>query len=230
MINIASKTKMRYIGFMKKDTFKPIKRLSFRDEVYFALKKAITLLELPPGQRLNDKELAEEFGISRTPVREALKRLEDEGLVESIPGSSTRVSPLNIEEAKHGVTVIAALHALATRLAVPSLQASDIDALEYTNKTLLQSTQKKDIIKAIEADERFHHVFLEVAGNPEIVRALEPIIPKIQRLEIAQFNSTQSIRSFEQHQKIIEACRQKDSKTAASLVEENWLSLQMLLH
>lgn len=221
---------MRYIGYMKNDTFKPIKRLSFRDEVYFALKRAITLLELQPEQRLNDKELAEEFGISRTPVREALKRLEDEGLVESIPGSSTRVASLNIEEAKHGVTVIAALHALAARLAVPLLKESDIDELEYTNKTLLQFAQKKDIIKAIEADELFHNVFLDVAGNPEIIRALEPIVPKIQRLEIAQFNSEKSIQSFEQHQKIIEACRQKDSETAASLVEENWLSLRTLLH
>lgn len=111
---------------MKKDIIKPIKRMSFRDEVYLTLKKAIVTLELQPEQRLNDKELAEEFGISRTPVREALKRLEDEGLVESIPGSVTRVAPLNIEEAKHAFTVVAVLHSLAARLAVPLLKESDI--------------------------------------------------------------------------------------------------------
>ena len=77
---------MRYIGFMEKDIIKPIKRLSLRDEVYQNLKKSIINLELQPEERLYDKELAEKFGISRTPVREALKRLEDEGLVESLPG------------------------------------------------------------------------------------------------------------------------------------------------
>ncbi|PEE67259.1 GntR family transcriptional regulator, partial [Bacillus thuringiensis] len=167
---------------MKKDIIKPIKRMSFRDEVYLTLKKAIVTLELQPEQRLNDKELAEEFGISRTPVREALKRLEDEGLIESIPGSVTRVAPLNIEEAKHAFTVIAVLHSLAARLAVPLLKESDIQELEFSNKALLLSIEKKDIIKAIEADELFHNVFLDVAGNPEIIRALERSISKIQRL------------------------------------------------
>ncbi|WP_028402832.1 GntR family transcriptional regulator [Ectobacillus panaciterrae] len=214
---------------MKKDIIKPIKRLSFRDEVYLALKKAIVMLELQPEQRLNDKELAEEFGISRTPVREALKRLEDEGLVESIPGSVTRVAPLKLEEAKHAFTVVAVLHSLAARLAVPLLKESDIEELEFSNKTLLLSVEKKDIIKAIEADELFHNIFLDVAGNPEIIRALERSIPKIHRLEISQFTSVKGLKSVEQHKQIIEACKNKDGETTARLVEENWLSLGELL-
>ncbi|MCG2969121.1 GntR family transcriptional regulator, partial [Escherichia coli] len=77
------------------ELIKPIKRLSLREEIYQTLKQGIITLEFPPDQRLNDKELAEKFSVSRTPVREALKRLEDEGLVESIPGSITKVSSLN---------------------------------------------------------------------------------------------------------------------------------------
>ncbi|MCG7320238.1 GntR family transcriptional regulator [Brevibacillus laterosporus] len=214
---------------MKRDTIKPIKRISFRDEVYLTLKKAIVTLELQPEQRLNDKELAEDFGISRTPVREALKRLEDEGLVESIPGSVTRVAPLNLEEAKHAFTVVAVLHSLAARLAVPLLKESDIQELEFGNKALLLAIEKKDIIKAIEADELFHNVFLDVAGNPEIIRALERSISKIQRLEISQFTSINGLKSVEQHQQIIEACKNKDKETTAHLVEQNWLSLEKLL-
>lgn len=94
-------------------------------------------LELQPEQRLHDKELAEIVGISRTPVREALKRLEDEGLIESISGSVTCVAPLHLEEAKHAFPVAAALHALASRLAVPLIQESDIEELEFTHKALL---------------------------------------------------------------------------------------------
>lgn len=220
---------MRYIGFMEKDMIKPIKRLSFRDEVYQTLKKSIITLELHPEERLHDKELAEKFGISRTPVREALKRLEDEGLVESLPGSSTRVAPLKLEEAKHAFTVVAALHALAARLASPLLKEKDIEQLEFNNKTLQLAIEKSNAIKAIEADGVFHKVFLDVAGNPEIVFALERSVPKIERLEISQFTSEKGLKSVEQHKQIISACKNREYEKVVRLVEENWLSLGELL-
>ncbi|MDQ0859958.1 GntR family transcriptional regulator [Bacillus sp. V2I10] len=208
---------------------KPIKRLLFRDEVYQTLKKSIVTLELQPEERLNDKELAEKFGISRTPVREALKRLEDEGLVESLPGSSTRVAPLKLEEAKHAFTVVAVLHALAARLACPLLKETDIEELEFSNKNLRLSIEKGDVIKAIEADGTFHKVFLDVSGNPEIVFALERSLPKIQRLEISQFTTLKGLNSIEQHNQIISACKNREYETVVRLVEENWLSLGELL-
>lgn len=220
---------MRYIGFMKKDMIKPIKRLSLRDEVYKTLKKSIITLELHPEERLNDKKLAEKFGISRTPVREALKRLEDEGLVESLPGSSTRVAPLKLEEAKDAFTVVAVLHALAARLACPLLKDKDIEELEFYNKTLRLLIEKGDVVKAIEADANFHRVFLDVAGNSEIVFALERSVPKIQRLEFSQFTALKGLNSVEQHNQIISACENKEYGIVVRLVEENWLSLGELL-
>ncbi|MEH7014028.1 GntR family transcriptional regulator [Neobacillus niacini] len=214
---------------MEKDMIKPIKRLSFREEVYQTLKQSIINLELKPEERLNDKELAEKFGISRTPVREALKRLEDEGLVESLPGSSTRVAPLKLEEAKHAFTVVAALHALAARLATPLLKETDIEELEFSNKTLRLAIENGDVIKAIEADGTFHKVFLDSAANPEIALALDRIVPKIQRLEISQFISLKGLKSVEQHDQIISACKNQEHERVVRLVEENWLSLGELL-
>lgn len=220
---------MRYIGFMKKDLIQPINRLSLRDEVYQTLKKSIITLELPPEQRLNDKELAERFGISRTPVREALKRLEDEGLVESLPGSATYVAPLNLKEAKHAFPVVAVLHALAARLACPFLKESDIEKLESANRSLQLAIEESEVITAIEADTHFHKVFIDAAGNPEIVVALERSVPKIQRLEISQFNTLKGLKSVEQHRQIITAFRNREYEQVARLVEENWLSLGELL-
>ncbi|GIN43820.1 GntR family transcriptional regulator [Bacillus paralicheniformis] len=222
---VVHKTKIRYIGFMMKNNIKRIKRISLREEVYQTLKRTIVYLELKPGERLHDQELAEQFGISRTPVREALKRLEDEGLVETVPGSATRVAPLNREEAEHAFTVTAALHALAVKLSFPFLTDSDLDQLERHNKTLQQAIQKEDIIEAIESDAAFHEVFLQASKNPEITRALERISSKIYRLEMSQFSSIGSLKSVEQHQNIIDACRQGDRNAAIKLAEENWLSL-----
>lgn len=222
---IDHKTKMRYIGFMMKHNIKPLKRMSFREEVYQTLKRAIVHLELKPGERLHDQELAAQFGISRTPVREALKRLEDEGLVEAVPGSATRVAPLKAEEARHAFTVTAALHALAVKLSVPSLTEADLQELEDCNNGLQHAIEKEDIVAAIEADEAFHRVFLHASENLEITRALEKIVSKIYRLEMSQFSSVSSMKSVEQHKRIIEACKQKDTDAAVRLAEENWLSL-----
>ncbi|WP_264739863.1 GntR family transcriptional regulator [Cytobacillus firmus] len=214
---------------MKNKNITPIKRLSLRDEVYETLKKNIIELQFEPGSRLHDKELAEDFGISRTPVREALKRLEDEGLVVSTPGSSTRVTPLNEDGASNAFPVAASLHSLGARLGVPRLMPSDFARLEAANKNLEAAMKKQDILGAVKADEAFHEVYLSAADNPEIISALKRIMPKIQRLEIAQFGSLNGLKSVEQHKKILEASRKGQEQLASRLVEENWLNLGGLL-
>lgn len=208
---------------------KRLNRPTLKDQIYDALKSAIVNLEFEPGQRLNDNQLAEQFAVSRTPVREALKRLEDEGLVEAFPGSSTRVTELIEEEAKHAFTVVAALHALATKLAVPNLTAAELEELMESNKMLAEAIERNEGGLAIEADEQFHNIFLRIAGNNEIDKALERIVPKIQRLTLLKFNSIDRLSSIQQHEEIIAACKLGDKEKAAFLVEENWLTLGRLL-
>lgn len=212
-----------------KKYIKQIIRPTLKDQVYEALKNEIINLELQPGQRLNDHQLAEQFAVSRTPVREALKRLEDEGLVESFPGSSTRVTQLVEEEAKNAFTVVATLHALATKLAVPLMTDSDFMKLGEINSTLAEAIDLKDSNRAIEADEHFHRVFLTVANNNEIDKALERIAPKILRLTFKKFDSVDRLTSINQHEEIISVCKNGDKDKAAWLVEENWLTLGRLL-
>ncbi|GAB1770714.1 GntR family transcriptional regulator [Priestia megaterium] len=183
------------------------------------------MLEFQPEQKLQDKELAEQFGVSRTPVREALKRLEDEGLVQTTPGSSTKVAPLNLEEAKQSFIVVAALHALAAKLACTSLQEEDMGELIKHNQSLEHAIKTRNVLKAIEADEAFHSVFLNRANNLELERVVKQTSAKIQRLEIARFSSLASLASVDQHKEIINACRQKDSALTSQLVETNWLTL-----
>lgn len=219
--------RLRYIGFMK--TIKPLDRPVLRDQIYEHLKKAIITLELEPGQRIKDSDLAATFGVSRTPVREALKRLEDEGLVESSPGSLTRITPIGMKEAKHAFTVVATLHALAARLAVPLLTDNEFAAMERENRKLQQALDVQDMTRAVEADDAFHQIVLDASGNREIELALERIIPKIRRLEFAKFGSLEGLTSVEQHAAIIQACKSREVSAAAHLMEENWLSLGRIL-
>src|SRR5947209_7160169 len=102
-------------------TLTPLDPTSLRLRVYAALQSAIITGELPPGARLRDQELATRLGVSRTPVREALQQLEAEGLVATAPRAATRVMALGAPAARDAFPVVAVLHALATRMAVPRL-------------------------------------------------------------------------------------------------------------
>lgn len=205
---------------------------SLRERVYRALQDALVTGELAPGQRLRDQQLAAQLGVSRTPVREALQRLEDEGLVETSPRALTRVAPLDAQAARDAFPVVAALHALAARLGVPRLTACDIAEMQSANATLadvIAAASPANVLQAIQADDRFHAALLVAAANGEIVRTLERVMPKVRRLEFAQFGSLEGYKSVQQHAAIIVACQRVDAESAATLVEENWLSLGRLI-
>ncbi|MGG3640010.1 GntR family transcriptional regulator [Bacillus gobiensis] len=206
-----------------------ISRISLRDQVYQKLRLAIINLELKPGERINDKNLAEQFGVSRTPVREALKRLEDESLIESSPGAVTRVTLVNEQEAKHAFTVVAALHSLAAKQALPFLDDSHAEEMEEINKEFERAINDGDGMKAVNEDRRFHEIILKASNNPEIGVALERLMPKIHRLELLKFSSMKGTSSVNEHRQIIHLIKQADKKNLPQLIEENWMSLSQLL-
>lgn len=213
-------------------TLMTIESQSLRERVYRALRDALVAGELAPGARLRDQELAARLGVSRTPVREALQRLEDEGLVETAPRALTRVTPLDAVAARESFPVVAALHALATRHGVARLTPADIAVMRAANEELAGAIAALDpatVRRAIAADDRFHGVQLRAAGNGEITRALERLTPKVRRLEYAQFGSLAGRKSVQQHAAIIAACERADRDLAANLVEENWLALGQLI-
>lgn len=205
---------------------------SLREQVYSALRDAIVSGDLAPGARLRDHDLAVRLGVSRTPVREALQRLEDEGLIETNPRASTRVAPLDARAARDAFPVVATLHALATRHGVPHLTPQDIARMRASNERLAGLIAAPDphaVLLAIQADDDFHAVALDAAGNPEIISALNRVMPKVRRLEYAQFGSLAGRKSVQQHEAILVSCERGEAHEAAALVEENWLSLGQLI-
>ncbi|MDQ2887334.1 MAG: GntR family transcriptional regulator [Chloroflexota bacterium] len=214
---------------MKALTLEKINRVSLRERVYYLIQHAIVSGELQPGQRVRDVELATQLGVSRTPVREALQRLGDEGLVEMLPGALTRIIPLDIQVAQNAFPVVAVVHALATRFSVSRLTEKDIASLRQANNDLVIALEAEDVVSAIQADDAFHAVFVHRSNNNEIQLTLDRLMPKVRRLEYAQFSSLAGHTSVLQHQAIIAACEQGDSKLAASLTEQNWLNLGLLI-
>ena len=205
---------------------------SLRQRVYESLRDAIVGGDLAPGERLRDHALAARLGVSRTPVREALQRLEDDGLVATAPRASTRVTSLDARAAREAFPVVAVLHALAARQGVPHVTARHLTAMREANADLarhIAAPGAASVFQAIQSDDRFHAALLDAAGNREIARALERVMPLVRRLEFAQFGSLAGRKSVQQHEAIIAACERGNAAEAAALVEENWLSLGRLI-
>ena len=203
----------------------PLPRVSLAARAYETLLTAIVTGSLAPGERIRDAELAEQLQTSRMPVREALKRLEAEGLVETVPNRETRVAPIRAERAAQAFPVIAALHALATRLGVPALTAADDDRMRALDRDRARALARGDVIAAIELDDAFHGVLLEAAGNDELIRALQRLMPQIRRLDTLHFTELTRGDAAADHAGILEACARRDADEAARLVEANFLRL-----
>jgi DNA-binding GntR family transcriptional regulator len=190
---------------------------------YEVLVQAIVTGTLAPGARIRDGELAAQLQISRMPVREALKRLESEGLVESVPNRETRVAPIRADRAAQAFPVIAALQALGTRLGVPALSTADDRRMASLDRDRARALREGDVIAAIELDDAFHGVLLAAAG--ELIRALERLMPRIRRLDVLHFTQLAREDASRDRADILAACRRRDAHTAAELVEANYLRL-----
>jgi len=196
------------------------------ERAYGALLDAIVSGRLEPGQRLRDQELATALGVSRTPVREALRQLQDEGLVEAERNAYTRVAPVRPERLAEAFPVVAALHALATRLGVPALTTGDLHRMEAHDAARTAALERHDVPAAIAADDRFHAVLIAAARNREIERLLARLMPHVRRLDLVHFEAlTKQDDPGRDHARILDACRRNDPHEAARLVEQSFLQL-----
>jgi DNA-binding GntR family transcriptional regulator len=206
-----------------------IERQLLRDSAYDALRDAIVAGTLAPGELLHDKELCSWLGLSRTPVRDALARLEDEGLVETAPQRFTRVTPVQRDDARTLFPVLAALHALAAELAVPRMEPDDHRRLRERNDAHVAALSSGDAGAASESDLSFHDVFVGASGNVEVARVLERLVPRLRRLALLRHGALPGRRSLAQHEAIIDRARRGDAVRTASATRENWLELGALV-
>ncbi|MFE7610781.1 GntR family transcriptional regulator [Streptomyces celluloflavus] len=200
----------------------PVPRRLLRDEAYDALLEAIVSGELPPGQKLNDAELAERLGLSRAPVRQALARLAGERLVVSKPQSFTRVAPVVAQEIHDALAVVRAMHALAVRTAVPQMTEAHLARMRTANAAFVRALDAADPTAAIAADDALHAVPIEVCGNAALAETVRRYTPLLRRLERRRFSSTAARASAARHDALIDACAAGAPDAAAELTDEIW--------
>ena len=200
-------------------------RTLLRDDVYRSIRDAIVRGQLAPGEQLRDQELGAWLQVSRTPVREALQRLAQAGLVVAQPGRMTRVAPEDPDLIVSARQIAAELHALALSLAFESLTEEDLESMEAANARLREALDSGDAEAAIAADDDFHEVALNRSGNPLIPEHLEVVTATLRRAEFLHFESVKGSASPEQHTEIIAAIRAGEHAHAVALTKANWSTL-----
>jgi DNA-binding GntR family transcriptional regulator len=198
-------------------------RYLLRDEIYGQLQEWIITGVLKPGDKVRDTELAERLSVSRTPVREALRRLEDEGLIETSLNRWTRVAPLDLGEADRIYPIIAALEREAVLLAPADPAPDELQRLTSSNERLVDALKKGDALAASSADYEFHQIIIDRCGNPDLFRIVRDLKVRLRRLEVAYFHGL-SIggRSAKEHQAVLKALANEDTIRAATAIEKNW--------
>lgn len=204
-------------------------RSLLRDDAYRAIRDAIVDGTLAPGERLSDPDLVAWLGISRTPIREALARLEQSGLVQTKPGRFTIVSPLNVRETRNAQLVAAAMHELAVREAVPLLSEHELRAMRAANRRFARALKAHDVDAALAADDDFHEVAVAACANPMVRSVLEQVTPMLRRIERIRFSSLTGRASVALHDRIIELCTTGNADAAARAARDNWLTLEPVL-
>lgn len=205
----------------------PLAQLSARERIYEALKTWIVEGVLDPEEQLKDVELAERFGVSRTPVREALRQLEDEGLVVTARNRWTRVAPLDLSEGGRLAPILSALETLALRSAWP-LDPAQIDEMAKCNSDLERAVERRRAKDALNIDLRFHGVIDFASGNPDLIAMLGRLRDRMQRIDLAYWARPGLARpSVAEHARIVDAMRAADLDQAVHALEDHWRNERM---
>ncbi|MGY1605950.1 MULTISPECIES: GntR family transcriptional regulator [unclassified Geodermatophilus] len=203
----------------------PVGRVLLRDEALARIRTAIVSGELAPGTVVKDADLAARLGLSVAPVRAALARLVDEGLVEAKPQSHTRVTPLRPRQVHDAAVVVRAMHELAAREATGRVTGDDVAAMRAANERFAAAVRDGDVGAALAADDDLHAVLLARAGNTALTATVERFTPAVRRLERARFAAAHGRESVVLHDRLIAACAARDVDAAVATTTEIWTAL-----
>lgn len=199
---------------------KPIERhQTLREKILESIREAILKGTLKPGERVSEPELAERFGISRTPIREAFRQLESEGYLVVIPRKGAVVASLSERDVMEFYAIKSILEGHAARIAAERMTERDLERLETINNRLQQIAGDGDIKTFFRIHNEFHELFIKASGNDKLVELINHLVLKFNRLRLASLAQPGRMDiSVQEHRKIIEAFRKHDGELAENLV------------
>ena len=206
--------------FLQMNEFLPL-----RDVVFNTLRQAILTGELKPGERLMEIHLANKLGVSRTPIREAIRKLELEGLVTMIPRRGAEVAQITEKSMSDVLEVRRAMDALCTVLACERISEAEIAELSAACDKFAAAANTKDIRKCAQADVDFHDIIVRATGNKRLVQLINNLSEQMYRYRFEYLKDVSRYDNLiEEHRIIYESIRNHDkdaARTAAELHIDN---------
>lgn len=189
--------------------------------VYEKLRQDIIQGRLRPGQKLVMASLAKEFGVSETPIREAIRRLESDGYVSFTPHSGAMVTRINDQELSEIYLIRISLEGLATRLAVPFISPLDIAWLKKKNNEMKEAVQKGRYANLARLNKAFHLRIYKAAPSPRLYKMISDLWDAFERWpSIFSFVPDRAESAIREHEDIIEALETTDVDKADTLMKE----------
>jgi DNA-binding GntR family transcriptional regulator len=198
------------------------KHLTLREKILEHIRDAIISGSLKAGSKVSEPELADRYGISRTPIREAFRQLESEGYLTVIPRRGAVVSEFSQKDVEDFYAIKSILEGYAAREACNKLTGKELDKLQANNVKLSELADQNDIKTFFKIHNDFHDMFIKAADNERLRELITSVETRFQRLRFMSLSLPGRMKiSVQEHGKIIEAFRRKDAETAEMLVRKN---------
>ena len=195
------------------DAYKPL-----REIVSDALRQAIRDGLLPPGERLMEIPLAEELGVSRTPIREAIRILEQEGLVVMIPRRGTYVADMSLKDVTEVFELRSILEELAAELAAERITNEEIEALEQHLVEIGNYMNENNLDKVVQADILFHEILYKASRNDRLVEMIHNLREQTLRFRTLSMSQTGRLaKTWDEHRQLVEAIASHNATQARKL-------------
>ncbi len=196
--------------------------LPLRDVVFNTLREAILKGELQPGERLMELQLASKLGVSRTPIREAIRMLEQEGLAVTMPRKGAEVARMTLKDMEDVLEVRDALDELAAQIACERMTAEQMQTLRDTKKEFEELLESGDVKKIADVDVRFHDIIYEATDNARLVSLLGNMREQLFRYRVECLKNPENYPALiAEHNDIVSALEARDKERVTEAMHKH---------
>jgi DNA-binding GntR family transcriptional regulator len=209
--------------------------MPLRDVVFRTLRKGILRGDLHPGERLMEIQLASRLGVSRTPIREAIRMLELEGLVTNIPRRGAQVAKITEQDLRDVLEVREGLEELTVRLACRRITEEQLSELYRASRKFEALVDSVDLVQLAEADEKFHTIIYEATGNRRLVQMINNLREHMYRYRVEYLKDAENRYSLiTEHDELWKSLKRKDVEAADAYmkrhIERQMINIRSSLH
>lgn len=196
--------------------------LPLRDVVFNTLREAILKGELKPGERLMELQLASKLGVSRTPIREAIRMLEQEGLAVTIPRKGAEVAKMTEKDMEDVLQIRDALDELAVALACEKISKEELEELKNTTHEFEEYTKSGEVKRIAEADVKLHDIIYQATGNPKLISLVNNLREQMYRYRVEYLKDEKNYPILiKEHNEILGGLMKRDKERVTAVMHKH---------